>query len=132
MPRITKAQLKDSILSFSDDAIKIIKKKLNLNDLDNREDILDFEEDGWYYYLHKSVDIIKPEIRIRRQNYKKYNTKYYNDQPKGNRINEEAWIYKKDMNRIILGFQNGEYFYGKDTGFITDGFSVQDYKKTAF
>ena len=86
MPRITKAQLKDSILSFSDDAIKIIKKKLNLNDLDNREDILDFEEDGWYYYLHKSVDIIKPEIRIRRQNYKKYNTKYYNDQPKGNRI----------------------------------------------
>jgi hypothetical protein len=132
MPRITKAHMKESIVSFANDSITIIKEKLNLHDMDNREDIPSFEKDGWYYYLHKSVTNVKPEIRVRRQNYRQGNTQYYKDQPKGNRINEDAWIYKEGMNRTILGRDNGETLYGRDDGFIIDGLSVQDYTKNAF
>ena len=122
MPRITKAHMKESIVSFANDAIKIINENLNLNDLSNREDKPIIESDGWYYYLHKSVANVKPEIRIKRQNYRIGNTKFFKDQPKGNRINESAWIYKEGMNGRILG----------DHGFLIDGFSVQNYKKSAF
>jgi hypothetical protein len=132
MPRITKAHMKESIVSFANDAIKIIKENLNLDDLENREDKPTIESDGWYYYLHKSVANIKPEICIRRQNYKPGNTRYFKDQPKGNRINEQAWIYKEGMNCTILCYENGEYIRDKDKGFIVDGFSVQDYIKKAF
>ena len=133
MPRITKAHKKESIVSFANDAIKIINENLNLNDLTNREDKPNIESNGWYYYLHKSVAIINPEIRIKRQNYRFGNTKYFKDQPKGNRINEEAWIYKEGMNRPILGIdENRQLIHGKDDGFLINGFSVQDYNKSAF
>lgn len=135
MPRITKAHMKESIVSFANDSIKIINENLNLNDLTNREDKPIIEADGWYYYLHKEVkyENVKPEIRIRRQNYRPGNTKFLKDQPKGNRINEEAWIYKEGMNCRILGIdKNGKYIDDKDHGFLIDGFSVQDYKKSAF
>ena len=133
MPHISKAHMKESIGSFANDAIKIINENLNLNDLTNREDKPTIESNGWYYDVHKSVEHkIKPEIRIRRQNYRQGNTRYFKDQPKGNRIDEEAWIYKEGMNCRILGFRNGEYIYGKDDGYIIDGFSVQDYIKKAF
>jgi hypothetical protein len=132
MPRITKAHMKESIVSFANDAIQIINENLNLNDLTNREDKPIIECDGWYYYLHKSVANIKPEIRIRRQNYRPNNSKSFEDQPKGNRIYEEAWIYKEGMNCYILGIdENGQYINDKDHGFLIDGFSVQDYKKSA-
>jgi hypothetical protein len=122
--------MKESIISFANDAIKIINENLNLNDLTNREDKPTIESDGWYYYLHKSVANIKPEIRIKRQNYRICNTQY---QPKGNRINEEAWIYKEGTNCVILGVnENGEYIRDNDKGFIINGFSIQDYKKNAF
>jgi hypothetical protein len=133
MPRITKAHMKESIVSFANDAVKIINENLNLNDLTNREDKPIIESDGWYYYLHKSIANVKPEIRIRRQNYRPYNTKFFKDQPKGNRIDEEAWIYKDGMNCYILGIdENGQHIHAKDHGFLIDGFSVQDYKKSAF
>ena len=169
MPRITKAHMKESIVSFANDAIQIIHENLNLNDIINREDKPIIESNGWYYYIHKSVTNIKPEIRIRRQNYRQGNTQYftplricngtplakqsvqleiqgqqlpinelngtplkgacpisnlhrYKDQLKGYRINEEAWIYKEGMNCV----------FGKDYGFLIDGFSVQDYSKKAF
>ena len=83
--------------------------------------------------FNKSIANVKPEIRIRRQNYRPYNTKFFKDQPKGNRINEEAWIYKEGMNCCILDIdENGQYIFDKDHGFLIDGFSVQDYKKSAF
>lgn len=133
MPRITKADKKESIVSFANDSVKIINENLNLNDLTNREDKPIIESDGWYYSLHKSIANVKPEIRIRRQNYRHYNTKFFKDQPKGNRINEEAWIYKKGMNCRILGIdENDQFILDKDHGFIIHGFSVQDYKKSAF
>ena len=133
MPRITKAHMKESIVPFANDAIKIINGNLNLDDLKNREDKPFIESDGWYYYVHKSVANIKPEIKIRRQNYRPNNTKFFKDQPKGNRIDEEAWIYKEGMNCSILGIdENGQYILGKDHGFLIDGFSVQDYKKSVF
>ena len=122
MPRITKTHMKESIVTFADDAIKIIKENINLDDMENREDKPTIEYNGWYYYIHKSVSIIKPEIRIQRQNYRQGNTRYLNDHPKGNRISEEAWIYKEGMNR-----RNS-----KDKEFIIDGFSIQDYKKKMF
>ena len=133
MPRITKAHMKESIVPFANDAIKIINGNLNLDDLTNREDKPNIESDGWYYYVHKSVANIKPEIKIRRQNYRPNNTKFFKDQPKGNRIDEEAWIYKEGMNCYILGIdENGQYILDKDHGFLIDGFSVQDYKKSVF
>jgi hypothetical protein len=133
MPRITKAHMKESIVSFANDAIQIIKENLNLNDLTNREDKPTIVSNGWVYYVHKSIANIKPEIRIRRQNYRQGNTHYFKDQPKGNRINEEAWIYKEGMNCRILGLDdNNEVIRDKDHGFIIDGFSVQDYSKTVF
>ena len=133
MPRITKAHMKESIVSFANDSVKIINENLNLNDLTNREDKPIIESDGWYYYLHKSITHVKPEIRIKRQNYRCYNTKFYKDQPKGNRINEEAWIYKKGMSCRILGIdENDQFILDKDHGFLIYGFSVQGYKKTAF
>jgi len=133
MHRITKAHMKESIVSFANDSIQIINEHLNLNDLTSREDKPTIESNGWYYYLHKSIANIKPEIRIRRQNYRTDHTKYFKDQPKGNRINEEAWIYKEGMNRYYLGVNdNGESIYGIDPGFIVNGFSVQSYLKTAF
>jgi hypothetical protein len=133
MPRITKAHMKESIVSFANDVVKIINENLNVNDLTNREDKPIIESDGWYYYVHKSIANVKPEIRIKRQNYRPYNTKFFKDQPKGNRINEEAWIYKEGMNCYILGIdENGQLIHAKDHGFLIDGFSVQDYKKSAF
>tara|TARA_A100001015_G_C14849996_1_gene656071 strand:+ start:137 stop:550 length:414 start_codon:yes stop_codon:yes gene_type:complete len=137
MPRIIKADMKESIVSFANESVKIINENLNLNDLTNREDkpIPVIESDGWYYYLHKSIaDVNNPEIRIRRQNYRPKYTKFYKDQPKGNRINEEACIYKKGMNCRILGIdENGQFILDKeDHGFLIDGFSVQDYQKSAF
>ena len=133
MPRITKAHMKESIVSFANDAIKIINENFNLNDLTNREDKPNIESDGWYYYLHKSVANVKPEIRIRRKNYRTGNTKFFKDQPKGNRIDEEAWIYKEGMNCVILSIdENDQYIMAKDRGFLIDGFSVQDYKKSSF
>ena len=70
MPPITKQHMKHSIIQFSIDAVNIINSNLNLNDLDHRQDIPQWEQDGWFYYLHKSIANIKPEIRIKRQNYR--------------------------------------------------------------
>ena len=132
MPRITKAHMNESIAPFANDAIQVINEHLNLNDLTNREDKPTIETNGWYYYIHKSVANIKPEIRIRRQNYRPGNTQYFKDQPKGNRINEQAWIYKEGMNCILSVDDNNEVIRGKDNGFLIDGFSVHDYSKKAF
>jgi hypothetical protein len=130
MPRINKSN--ESIVSFAHDAIKIINENLNLSDLKNREDIPSIESDGWYYYLHKSIANVTPEIRIRRQNYRP-NIQLCKNKNFGNYIEEEAWIYKAGMNRYILGIDdNGQYIHGEDAGFIIDGFSVQDYKKYQF
>jgi len=127
MPRITKEHMKESIIPFVNDALRIITENLNLDDMDNREDVSSFEEDGWYYYLYKSIAYIKPEIRIKRQNYKEYK-----DQSKGNRINEHAWVYREGMNYKFIQDKNGIIYPDKDRGFIQNGFSFQDYKKTAF
>ena len=127
MPRITKEHMKESIIPFLNDALRIITENINLDANDNREDVPPFEEDGWYYYLYKSIAHIKPEIRIKRQNYKEYK-----DQPKGNRINEQAWVYKEGMNYKFIQDKNGIIYQDKDRGFIQNGFSFQDYKKTAF
>jgi hypothetical protein len=130
MPRINKS--KESIVSFAHDAIKIINENLNLSDLQNREDKPIIESDGWYYYLHKSIANVKPEIRIRRYNYNP-KTMLIKDTNFKNYIEEQAWIYKAGMNCYILGVDdNGKYILGEDPGFIIDGFSVQDYKKYQF
>lgn len=128
MPHITKAHKKESIVSFAKDAVRVINEKLNLNDLTKKETLPIFEFDGWCYYLHKSIANVKPEIRIKRENFR--NKK---DLPKGSRIYEEAFIYIEGMNCPILGIdENDEYICDKDKGFLINGFSVQDYKKTAF
>ena len=125
--------MKESIIPFANDALEMINENLNLNDLTKREEITCIQHGDWYYCLHKSVVNIKPEIRVKRQNYRMGNTKFYKDQPKGNRINEEAWIYKKGINCYILGInENGELIHDKDHGFIINDFSIQDYKKTVF
>jgi hypothetical protein len=133
MPRITKAHQEESIKPFAEDAIEFIHAHLDLDDLNNREDKPTIEFNGWHWYVHKSIANIKPEIRIRRQNYRQGNTQYFKDQPKGNRINEEAWIYKEGMHCYNYSInENGERIYDKDHGFLIDGFSVQDYSKTMF
>jgi len=123
MPRITKAHMKESIIPFANDGMKIIKENLNLNDLENREDSPTIEYNGWYYNVHKSIANVKPEIRIKRQNYRPGNTEYYKDQPIGNRITESAWIYKEGIN---CAGKN------KDIEYVLDGYSIQDYMKKAF
>ena len=119
--KVEKIRNFDQIVSFENTS------NFNLNDLSNREDKFNIESDGWYYFMYKSVANIKPEIRIKRTNYKTIK-----DQPKGNRIDEEAWIYKEGMNRLIIGRYNNEYIHGKDPGFIINGFSIQNYIKKAF
>lgn len=131
MTRINKAHIKENITPFANDALKIIKENLDLNDLTKREEPIKnpgdwIFDDGWYYYLHKSVahvETLGPEIRIKRQNFRLGHTKYFKDQPKENRIEEGAWFYKEKM------VKNNK---GKDTGYKIDGFSVWDYHKTAF
>jgi hypothetical protein len=126
MPRVTKTQMQSHLKLFANDAMKIIKENINVNDLQHREDKPIIEENGWYYYLHKSIANVKPEIRMRRRNYNNVNEK-----PKGNRIDEEAWIYKEGMNCRILGIdENKQLILDKDHGFIIDGFSVQGYKRS--
>ena len=123
MPRMTGPHQEVSIVSFANDTIKILKENLNFDDIENSEEKPIIEYNGWYYYIHKSVINIKPELRVKRQNYRYGGTYYFKDQPKGNRINESAWIYKEGMN---LDYK------GKDFGFIIDGFSVQTYIKKVF
>jgi hypothetical protein len=124
MPRITKAHKKESIIPFAHDAMKIVKENLNLNDLEKREDKPTIEYNGWYYTIHKSIANVKPEIRVKRQNYRFGHTLYFKDQIKGNRINESAWIYKEGVNCT------GNF--GEDIGYKIDGYSIQDYIKKAF
>jgi len=118
MPRITKEQKKENIAAFSNDAVKLINEHFNLNEYNEPNFVSrkEFISDGWYYYLHKSTIVDLQEIRVRRQNYKQYK-----DQPKGNRVNEQAWVYQAGTNNRISD--------GKDHGFIIDGFSIQDYIK---
>jgi len=52
------------------------------------------------------------------------NNRQYKDQPKGNRINEDAWIYKEGANCYLTS--------SKAHGYIIYGFSVQNYQKKAF
>ena len=124
MPRFTKEQQKENITLFSNDAVKLINEHFNLNEY-NKPNVVSRKEDvvsdGWYYYLHKSTigDSLLQELRVRRQNYKQRK-----DQPKGNRITEEAWVYQEGMNYRILD--------GKDHGFIIDGYSIQNYNKYRF
>lgn len=126
--------MKESIIPFANDALEMINKYLNLNDLTTREEIQCIQQGDWYYYLHKSVINIKPEIRVKRQNYRMGNTKFYKDQPKGNRINEEAWIYKKGSNKFICYInEKGEVIHDKKYyDYIINDFSIQDYEKKAF
>ena len=53
MPRITKAHMKESIVSFANDVMKIINENLNLNDLTNREDKPIIESDGIILYINQ-------------------------------------------------------------------------------
>jgi len=120
--------MKESIVPFANDAIKLIKEKFDLTDMENREDIPMFVYNGWCYYMYKSVANAKPEIKISR-----YNHRYYKDQPKGNRIHEQAWIYREGKNCRITGIdENGNWIHAPDHGFVIDGFSIQDYFKKAF
>jgi len=78
-----------------DDLIFVINDKLNLNDTSNFQYYYNYEKNGWYYYLYKSVKKDnKIKIIIKRSNYKQGHIKYYNDKPIGKRIMEEAEIYK--------------------------------------
>ena len=115
MPRVTKAHMRQSIHPFAADAIKIIRKNFDLTDRINREDY-EFEEDGWYYTIHKDVHFVEfIELRIKRQNFKpnQYRIKY---QPKGNRLEETAWVY----------------FENVSSGLHLDGFIINDYRKWSY
>ena len=132
MPRITKAHKRESIIPFSKEAIGIIKDKCNLDDTIYGKVIPEFEKDGWRYKLRKNIlpdhsnlpENNLLEILIQRHNYNNCGPDSGKDQPKGNRINEQAFIYKEG--------ENAEIVSGKDRGFIIDGFSVQCYDKRAF
>ena len=124
MPRVTKAEYKESIVTFADDSVKVIKECLNLDD--NKASLpIKIEKNGWYYMLKKNVQNVNPEIRITRQNFKIGKEKEF---PKGNRIEESAWIYKEGGNcRIINIYGIDDYDHAPDHGYLLDGFSIQDY-----
>ena len=123
MPRITKQHMKESIVSFANDAMRIINENF---DFTERQE-LRIEHNGWYYWIQYLKQY--NEIAIIRHNYRLNNDK---DQPKGNRISERAFIYKEGDNCVLLRGNNGEIIREKDKGFLIDGFSVQDYLKKAF
>lgn len=131
MPRITKAHMKESIVLFANDAVKVINEYLDLDDnKDNINRFNEIEHDGWYYILVKNVQHVNPEIRIERRNHKIGNEK---ELPKGTRICERAWIYKEGMNCKIIGVYGiGDYEHAPDHGYLFQGFSIQDYSKCAF
>ena len=52
MPRITIAHKKESIKSFAVDAVEMIKKHLNPENIDI-EYYPELKENGWQYYLRK-------------------------------------------------------------------------------
>jgi hypothetical protein len=119
---MNKAQMKECAILFVNNAFRrIIRDKLfgeNCTE-EGGEQQMYFEEDGWYYSMKKNNAVIQPEFVVYGQNYHRGRTEYYKYQPKGHRINEEAWIYKEVMNR-------------KSGQIVVDGYSIQDYKKTAF
>ena len=123
MPRITKSQLKESIVPFAIDVLKIIKEKIDI--YDDMKDTLHTEwiENGWYYHLHTNIfrdyrnDNPFLEIIIKRRNYQCIDKK-----SKGTHIYESCWVYKEGENCIG----------SKDIGYKIDGFSIYDYKKKVF
>lgn len=132
MPRITKAHMKESIVPFSIDVLQIINEIFKLNDsnIEIIEEKRHLELNNWFYYIHISTVIIKPEIHITRRN---FCNKCNKNQCKGNNIFEEAWIYKEGANCKRLGKnEKDEYLYSKDHGYLTDGFSIQNYIKKVF
>ena len=80
----------------------------------NQNFYYNYEKNGWYYYLSKSVNLnknFKNKIKIKRTNYRQGKVKYYNDKPVGKRIIEEAYIYTKkyDINKTITEFSLDQY-----------------------
>ena len=135
LTRMNKIHKRESIIQFANDSLKIIKENLNLDDRTKREDPTSVDwifRDGWYYYLRKSVaniETIGIEICVRRQNFRVTKDgdefdKFYEDQPIGNRIQEDAFVYEEG--KIT------DYSKGTDTGYKNEGFSVWNYEKTAF
>ena len=112
---------KENRVLFSVEAVRVIQEVLNLNEHSN-ETIREYESDGWYYHIHKSVTHMNPEIRIRRANYTQSN---YKQMTKGTRQCQDAWIYRENEN---INYAKSY----KDTGFIHDGWSVQDYNQSRF
>ncbi len=133
MPRVTKAHMKESIVTFATDVLEIMNDYFNLNDFSNNEGYYDIERNGWYYHLHKSVVHFKPEIHIYRHNYRQGNTIFKKDQPKGHRIYEDAWIYREGACCTTIGRdENGNPILSKDNGFLMGGYSFQGYVKKMF
>ena len=116
MPRVTKAQKKVHIVSFSNDIVKMIADRFDLNNTE-REQYL-FEENGFRYYIRKDTFGDLLEIRIWRKNY----VKNRNEKPKGTRVYDEAFIYKKYENTVN----------GIDDGYILDDYSIQGYNILIF
>jgi len=129
MPRVTKAEYKESIVTFADDSVKVIKENLNL-DYNKASLPIQIEKNGWYYTIKKNVQNVNPEIIIRRENFKIGKEKEF---PKGNRIEERAFIYKEGGNCKIIGVYGlDDYEHAPDHGYLLDGFSIQDYVRFRF
>jgi hypothetical protein len=128
MPRVTKAEYKESIRTFADDSVAVIKEYLNLDE--NKDSLHCIEKNGWYYTIKKNVQHVNPEIILRRENFKMGKEKEY---PKGNRIEERAFIYKEGMNCEIINIYGlDDYEHAPDHGYLLDGFSIQDYVRFRF
>lgn len=128
MPRITKAHLKESIKVFAEEVVKLIRERLDIEN-EEEEEKVEFEYEGWYYYLRKNnfYENVKPEICVKRQNFKSIRK-----ENKGNHIREFAYVYKEGRNcEVYYDKKLDKKIYGKDTGYIYDGLSFYNYSKTA-
>ena len=128
MPRVTQAEYKESIGTFADDSVAVIKEYLNLDEY--KDSLHRIEKNGWNYTIKKNVQHVNPEIILRRENFKIGKEKEY---LKGNRIEERAFIYKEGANcKIIAVNEFGDYEHDPDHGHLLNGFSIQDYLRFRF
>ena len=128
MPRVTQAEYKESIGTFADDSVAVIKEYLNLDEY--KDSLHRIEKNGWNYTIKKNVQHVNPEIILRRENFKLGKEKEF---PKGNRIQERAFIYKQGGNCVIIGINEfGDYEHDPDHGHLLNGFSIQDYLRFRF
>jgi hypothetical protein len=119
MPRPTKQEIHQALTAFATDVLPIIHDKLTD---DITKSAGNFQHDGWYYlnFQKQCWDDGFTEILIERFD-------VVEGKPllrKKGQIREICWIYREGENCHIKGKHKG-----KDTGFIYNGYSFQDFQR---